>query len=388
MREFKRWLIKNWINVLLFIFVICVAFISIRYAQRYTASAKTTNDIRSIWQLAITAIAASVGIGTIINSTRSASIAAESMRVTKGKESREQSAHFLISSEMNYFSISPPMYKNDTEYSMIKKMAKYLEINVPKGEFIFINEVESENYSRKSFLNASSDIRDNRIKTTDTINTLKILNIGKGVGVNIEYSFNFLNMNDFKDYSTLNKHREFSASSAMEYPPYDINVQNNDNLFLIEMVDSTILAYADKIGIGNVLKNHHSKITLVYEKHPNKNYIDYLKSSDETCIPIPNEFMVLSKHYAIIYFYKKLLNSKKLSKGEMLNLNHLLEVDAIKPVGRFEIQYYNEEEIRAKFEGDRKKEQLFFEIYLKDDSIYKQDDKLHFNLEVIPSKVV
>ena len=385
MENTKRFMAKHWINALLLLFVGTITWFSIQYAKQYSASAKTTNDIRAIWQLAITAIAGSVGIGTIINSARSASTAAESMRVTKEKEKREQSSHLIASSSLNHFSISPPMYKNETDYKPTAKIAKYLEKIVEKDE---PNDHEEYNIAaRESFQLTSTDMREDRILTTDIINNLKIINIGKGVAINLEYSFDFINIDEFKDYKAISKNEEFNVVGASQYPSYNISVSKGDSLFVIEITDKILLYYAEELEMENHTIDYHSRANLVFEGYQNKSYLDYLKSGSEELLPIPNEFMILCKHYAMTIYYQKLNYNKKLSEFFKPNLKHIFTKKVIKPIGKAKIHYYNEEEIRDKSIGERKKEELIFDLHVKEESIFKQNDKLHFYLEVIPSKI-
>lgn len=110
MKQIMRWIKAHWFSVITILIVLILSLLAIYYAIEYSGKAKDASEKRSIFQLAITAIAASVGIGTIINSTRSASISAESIRVTKEKEQREQSPHILALSVSLKIPLSAPMY--------------------------------------------------------------------------------------------------------------------------------------------------------------------------------------------------------------------------------------------------------------------------------------
>lgn len=383
MNKFKRWLIKNWINVLLFIFVICVAFISIRYAQKYTASAKTTNDIRSIWQLAITAIAASVGIGTIINSTRSASIAAESMRVTKEKESREQSSHLIVSSALTKFGVSPPMYENEFEYSPPGIFSAFFEsirnkYDEEETEYIVIEE------SAERTIRA---LRSKRLIKDNPFNHMRILNIGKGSCINLEISFEFMNKKDFKDYNVSLESDISTPQGTSFYPSYDLSVLKNEKIFSIEIIDNAVNHYLKLFNNENLQSNLFKMANFTFENSNQIRYVNFINSKDEIIYKIPNDYMILCKHYAILHYYKKLNEIGKISSFVYPNIEHLILSDNIKPLGRLTIKYYDEEMVKENYYQDLKKKEIKFDLVIKDESISLEDSNLNFYLEIIPVPV-
>lgn len=164
----------------MFIFVGVISVNSICFALEYTSSAKATNVIRFIWQLAIKVIVSFVGIETIINSILSASLAAESLQVIKDGDAREHSSHIIDISPVGVFPIDLPQYRRCVSHSLDTKRS--IEIN---NGFISTAIAETQN---SKLLSVMSDVG------------FTVFNSGKRAYLNLEYDFTITNISNFRDY--------------------------------------------------------------------------------------------------------------------------------------------------------------------------------------------
>lgn len=374
----KRFILKHWINALLFLFVGIVAWFSIRYAKEYSTSAKTTNDIRAIWQLAITAIAGSVGIGTIINSARSASTAAESMRVTKDKEKREQSSHLIPLSNIEFFSLNAPFYIKQFNYMLNnfkKSVRDAVNSSVTESGSNGIAEfdIERDEYLKTIRENACSSLNDNLV--------INLINVGKGSCVNLEYSFEFLNLDKFKNYSFQPDLRLLPADIHNIYKPIVYSIEINDDFELmfkdLYLERFVYEEYPEWVEIGGTEFNYEMK-----EQH-GVEYINILKPSEEVQIIIPNEFLMLCKHYMnMSYIYSEVDKNGYLREVDNGYLDPWEEKNHIKPIGLLNISFFEESLIRiGEIDPDMRTE-LIYEVSLKDIEVKTQHESIRYYLEV------
>lgn len=367
MKKFKNFLIKNWINILLITFVICTAFISVLYARKFTALAKDTNEIRSIWQLAITAIAASVGIGTIINSTRSASTAAESMKVTKDRELREQSSHPVVLSLIAKFPYRAPMYEKNVSYNFPSEP----KLGSTKDK------VEMKARSDQQFINT---IKDSLIKQETYNHNLELVNTGKGSCVNLEYEFSFLNLNDFVGYSV-----EYENLTDIEnytrVPSYSLSVDEYKRIFEITTIDNHIAKFVEKINMIPEFKSSSVKNILRFDKNTTIRNYNYLESGKRIELPIPNEFILLSRHYALIEILKRKIKNNEMFSTLLPSIDPLVRSNHIMPIGRVTISFYDESLIRTGAYSPDKKIKINYSVSIKTSALNIYDDDFEMYLE-------
>jgi len=335
-----------------------------------------------VYQLGLTAFAATVGIGTVINSSRATEFSRKSIDMTQSKESREQSSHLVTSSQVNTFRMSPPMYKDSHVYSPTKYVAKSLY------NIIYVRHDSPESYSeaKKEFKKALKSIQEERIDEEDKLNTLHLLNIGKGVCLNAEYNFKFINIDDFNDYSALydiDKQGVYDVVAPGTYPSYDLITEQRKGSLRIIIVDHSIYHLAEQVSIDENEKDHYSVSDSIFVSSEQTTYIPFLEPGEDIYLPIPNEFMILCKHYLIMQLYKKQDNKSPISQFVRPGIQHLIEGKAVSPVGQVTMSYMDEEDVKAKNNIPVRKE-LIFNVSIKDDSIYKHGDDIRFYLEFTP----
>lgn len=377
MEKFKQLIVKHWINALLFLFVAIVTVYSIRYAQRYSSTAKNVNDIRAIWQLAITAIAGSVGIGTIINSARSASTAAESMRVTKDKEKREQASHLIPLSAIELFSLNAPFYTKKFIY-LINHLTEIKEKNIPDLERDPYGRVNSEK-ERESYLNS---IRDHVYEKAADSSIISLINVGKGSCVNLEYSFKFLNLNDFKNYSLKPDYKFLYQKTHEDCEPFAYSMEIDENLDLM-FNDLYIERFVDEVypewrDAGNGTDFNY----MMQEQHIVE-YINIIKPTGELYIKIPNDFMMLCKHYMnMSYFFDRVENGELISGAKKEYFEQWKKEKHIKPIGSLKISFFEESLIRTGEINPNMRRELTYQVSLKDVEIKRENHSLRYYLEV------
>ncbi len=373
----KRFIVKHWINALLFLFVGIVAWFSIRYAKEYSTSAKTTNDIRSVWQLAITAIAGSVGIGTIINSARSASTAAESMRVTKDKEKREQASHLIPLSAIELFPLNAPFYTEKFIY-MINHLTEITEKNIPDLERDPYGRANSEK-ERKTYLKS---IRNQAYKQTSYSSIINLINVGKGSCVNLEYSFKFLNLNDFKNYSLKPDYNFLDKKTHENCVPFAYSMEIDENFNLI-FNDLYIERFVDELYPEWRDAGNETNFNYMMQEENIVEYINIIKPTDELYIKIPNDFMILCKHYMnMSYFLDRVENDVLIHGAKKEYFEQWKKAKHIKPIGLLKISFFEESLIRTGEINPNMRRELTYQVSLKDVEIKQESFSLRYYLEV------
>lgn len=374
MKKLKKIFIRHGITILTILFVLIAIYLSVKYAQKYSVSAKNTNDIRSIWQLAITAIAASVGIGTIINSTRSASTATESMRVTKEKELREQSSHPIILSLIDAFPYKAPLYNIDVLYDFPSPLRE----EYTKQEFQNLEKfiLEQENRNRQQYINK---IKSQHFKKEKSNYHLEVINTGKGSCVNLEYEFEFSNMKELSGHSV--NYPDMQISRHKTIPSYSLSVNEYKRTYEISMIDNHIFEFIDSIDMKEGFKRMALEGSLKFGKENTfKNY-SLLESGQKLPLPLPNEFIVLSKHYAIVEILKKKVENNEIYSSLMPSIEPLIISKPIKPVGTITLTFYDESLIRSGTYSADKKTKITYSVSIKDSAISMNDDKFDMYLE-------
>lgn len=344
--------------------------------------AKDTKDIdvkRSIYQLGVTAIAASVGIGTIINSTRSASVAAESMKVTKDKEVREQSSHIIPLSSIGYFPLIAPFYKENFNY-MLDRFNASVEQNLINKSYKEGHEIleEFEN-ERKEYLDS---FQSNRFDLLDDNFVVKLVNIGKGSCVNLEYTFEFTNIQEFIGYKIDPNYDLISKSVYGNAKPISYSIEITSELEL-KFKDQYLEKFIDKEykewrSLGNGTEYNYK-----IQKNHVTEYTNIVKPSEEIDIYLPDEFLMLCRHYMNIKYLNHEQNNGRFefekNKGY---LKDWLVSKTIKPIGELKISFFEESLIRAGEIDSNKRTELTYRVSLKDIEVKFKNDEVRYYLEI------
>ncbi|WP_215085568.1 hypothetical protein [Exiguobacterium sp. s78] len=371
MKKFKDWWIKI-ISASVLWFVIPTFILVLTPTLWYTRPLLNLNseDI-TIYKFAITILGVAVGIGTVINSTRSAKAAAESIRVTKEKELREQSPHLLALSESLEIPLGAPMYKKYFDESPPDVSLLSRENYRSHKEIIEIVEENKDNRHLnieyieyyKQYLDYEKFIRNlnnNKFDFNEISNFISVLNTGKGTATNLEYEFIFENINVFSRYKF---DSSYSASLSSNVPIYSILVEDiSTKNALIRVSDLKIpeeyhaISYFQEDNVSEYLIKKEEKV-----------YLNVLPSNKEHQFPIPMMFSIMVKHYVICKYYQDTIKEIK----NYNYLHHLLDTyinEKIEiPKGKIVIRYMDGEIIRLN-NGKKRKVELTFDLLLKETS--------------------
>lgn len=358
--------------------MITLSSFAIYFAIKYTGKAKSTDEVRSIWQLAITAIAGSVGIGTIINTTRTASMSSESMRVTKEKEIREQSPHLIALSESLKIPLTAPMYKEflqdeypDTTYlnkhtkDFYKHLNEVREKNKNNPSILLNRNMEAlEEYEKSVELFSAymNKVISNKIKFRDAEHFISVVNSGKGTAVNIEYEFIFENYKKFSGYqfSSILKHPAYK-----DIPKYSISVEEikqNGMTPYFKMVDGHLTNDVSRLSAYRGADEAYYPIG---DDHTI--YLNVISSGESHNFPVPIAFSVLAKHYMICKYFKEeyTLVFSDFSKE---TIETYINAKPIMPEGKIIIRYTDDEVARTN-PNKKNKIELIYKVQLKETTL-------------------
>gem|GEM_PF-2926098 len=362
MKKIKQLIVKHWINVALFLLVGIVTWFSIRYALKYSNSAKTTNDIRAIWQLALTAIAGSVGVGTIINSARSASTAAESVRLTREKDLREQSSHLIIVSPVGGFPIELPHYSSRVSPNL---------------------DVTRNSVSNGILLQSINNARETRLQSSMPYVDFSLVNSGKGACLNLEYEFKITNVEKFQEYVF-----KFDEQDVLkEFVSYVLEINKlNSSFFEVNIINEWMrkamihLGEESNIALVESTDSYKVKIGKV------KRYYEIVKSEETLKLIIPPGFIILCRQYLLVNHLKSLIKEIYKNKNIPEELNSVLHHEAIKPEAEITLSYHNESDIRNGNYDFSKKTVELHSLRLIELNDYDVKDEFSYFLEISPLK--
>lgn len=370
---------KHKFSTFVIIMSLTLSILSAYYAWDLAKDTKDIDVKRSIYQLGVTAIAASVGIGTIINSTRSASVAAESMKVTKNKEVREQSSHIIPLSSIGYFPLIAPFYKENFNY-MLDRFNASVEQNLINKSYKEGHEIleEFEN-ERKEYLDS---FQSNRFDLLDDNFVVKLVNIGKGSCVNLEYTFEFTNIQEFIGYKIDPNYDLISKSVYGNAKPISYSIEITSELelkfkdqYLEKFIDEE---YKEWRSLGNGTEYNYK-----IQKNHVTEYTNIVKPSEEIDIYLPDEFLMLCRHYMNIKYLNHEQNNGRFefekNKGY---LKDWLVSKTIKPIGELKISFFEESLIRAGKIDSNKRTELTYRVSLKDIEVKFKNDEVRYYLEI------
>lgn len=325
-------------------------------------------------------IAAYVGIKAVVNSSKSAALSAESIKLTKEKELREQSSHLIVGSLIDKFPFNAPLYKETFLYDLpdesegitFRRKAFPREFSSQVKEFIA--------ETRADF---ATTILDKRYIPNVNQHVINIMNNGKGSCVNVQYEFLFKNISEFVSYEI--PYPEAAISVTSTYPTYQLKISEMKKFYEIHIIDNHILDYLDSTTIEKPFVGVYSGRSYNYlKREENIEYINHIKPSETKEVFIPNEFMILCKHYAIQYYLQKNDSLFSLVRNRV---KPLIDNRLIKPVGKIIISFYDESLIRTGEYSPEQRTVLEYNVELKNEAIKKtNDNQTHFYLEVNLSK--
>lgn len=297
-------------------------------------------------------IAAYVGIRAVVNSSKSAKlsaesvqIATESIRITKEKEQREQSSHLIPVSLSGEF---PLLMPNQNEG------------NSPDVPHLIIDSLDN----RGDILHKINGFFRNRINFPEDSNTeFTLSNVGKGSCVNLEYTFELVNLDDYKDFYFNSSVQNTSADEqGMRYMlDYEIKtapIENKRSFYFI-VKDKNMEIELKKAGFSSFEITHYAESTYFLEDKPFKKYVELLKPQQDIKLKIPAHFIFLCRHYLMS-------ESKFMEKQiELLNLSGKVNSQSIKPIGKIILSYHDESLIRLGELSPNRKSVFEYSINLK-----------------------
>lgn len=333
-------------------------------------------------------IAAYVGIRAVVNSSKSAKlsadsvrIATESIRVTKEKELREQSPHLIALSESLEIPVATPIFKELPDYSFpqidkliendtpdyLDDVLKYIS-NKENNKFFLLDEDKEKYY--KQHLDLEKFVKsylDNRFKFQETNHFISMLNSGKGTAVNIEYEFIFENIDTYSEYE-FNSYPGFLTSSNT--PTYKLKIDNiNDTEPRIYVTDLRLTK--DKYFF-----DYYDSVSEVdYIISPgNIVYLNVLPPGEKHNFPIPMIFSIITKHYILCNFFQNFyLNSP--SDLARDHFRPYLEEKLEPPKGKLIIRYIDDELSRLN-DISKNKIELIFSLSVKKTNINSNEGML------------
>ncbi|WP_215085572.1 hypothetical protein [Exiguobacterium sp. s78] len=338
-------------------------------------------------------IAAYVGIRAVVNSTKSAKlsaesvrIATESIRVTKEKDLREQSAHPIILSLIETFPYNAPLYKEKVQY---KFPVKTIIEEVDDDDFIGQLNYESDKaYFEKDFKRHVkafvSNLNSLKYERSSIANEIEIKNVGKGSCVNLNYEFIFENKYQFDDYN-INPPKN-NLIPPKNVPSYQMNVKKYKDFFEIVITDNHLANFMSSINVEwediekNFIESSLKNNIIFPEKNIFTNY-NFLESNGTCKVPIPNEFIILSKHYAIMNILRNQQKNKEMHNIVASSVSSIIEANLIKPVGIINLSFYDESLIRSGEYTSDKKNRLTYNVAVNENATILKGDEFVIYLE-------
>lgn len=374
----------------------------------------TLKERLPIYQLIVPTLATGIGVATVINSSRSINIASKAINISIENQIRDKSAHLVINS---YFQKGLP------------RIAPFIKQNENiNGELYSLKtsydrkKIEDIMYPRK-YLNIASFYLEGDPNTIypnffslETIDQeLTVVNTGKGSALNIEYSFEFSNIDKFVgEELSVKKQKIYSHTShPHRFISYDIKVSKEldesgetgfyifsfrDNLDYVKdyMNIPKNLDMARKVSSTENQKNTRmKKLEIINEtksveqidsdqkiikkqrslkmKQPRiVDYIENIDSGKSSKIQLPMEFVILCRHYAICEF----INNHYASSEDNLK--------SISPEGIIKLSYSDEHLIRSGEYSSVQKSFLTLSIKPKKLQVQSKSSGIKLYLEVTP----
>lgn len=370
MEKIKYWFIKTtsasvlWIVIPIFILVITPTL-------WYTKPLLNLTDIDvKIYQLAITVLGVTVGIGTVVNSARSAKMSTESIKLTKEKDLEEKSSHLIVLSLNGEFSYTPPMYSQEVVYDF----PRYYRLSEFLSSESELN--KKQKATSKETINSIEILRQHMYQDAKDNHCIVIHNSGKGIAVNLEYNFLFKNAEEFIGYNFL-INKDFYINNSFEKMIFNYQLgiyQNSESEQFIAMVDKQIQREMEKNPIFSEEDISEESIHIIKMNKHYQKYNNILLSKEKVCFPIPNSFMILCKHYIL---YKNLFEKQ----DDNSQINNVYNPPPI-PEGEISITFSDESKIRSGKYSSSHRSKLTYKVFLKELPSPISNGNIEFYLEI------
>lgn len=340
-------------------------------------------DDIEIYRLSTTILGITAAVGTLLNSARSAKsssesvrISAESIRVTKEKEAREQSSHLIPLSSIGYFPLIAPFYKKKFDY-MFNRFNKTTRNKLVKDtESLLIEKFDNE---RKNYMDI---FRDNSYNLSDDNFAIKLVNMGKGSCVNLEYSFKFTNINEFKEFKIAPDYNLLSSPKYGYAKPISYSIEINSELEL-KFKDLYLEKFLDEEYLEWRSEGNGSEFNYTMNEQHLTEFVNIVKPSQEIEIYLPDEFLMLCKHYMNIKYMHYVKKNGRFNTEKYTGyLDEWLKIKNIKPSGELKISFFEESLIRTGEIDSNKKTELTYRVSLKDIEIKFKNDEVRYCLEI------
>ncbi|WP_373954470.1 hypothetical protein QNN95_07365 [Exiguobacterium acetylicum] len=371
MKKIKKWWMRV-TNASVWWFVFPVYIIIIFPTLWYTRPILNLNttDIE-IYRLSTTVLAITAAVGTLVSSARSAKsssasvlIASESIKITKNKDLREQTSHLIPLSKIDAWPLNAPFYNKLFNYRI--------------DELIDLGRIDP-NEEKEEYLEKTHEHIFEKASFTPIVN---LINIGKGSCVNLEYSFEFQNLEEFQNYSVKTDYTYLEEGTFEEFEPfpYAINIDENydlmfKDLYIERYVNEKYPEWKEK---GNKT-NFNYKLKRVYTTE----YINIMKPDDEISIKIPNEFIILCRHYLnMSYYFKKISNNESVLGAKKEYFEQWKKENHIKPIGLLKIVFFEESLIKLGEMNPDKRTEYTYKVSIKNIEIKTGYRDIRYYLEV------
>lgn len=308
-----------------------------------------------IIQVGITALAATVGVGTVINSSRS-------MELTRKKDQREQSAHLMLLSYSGELTVSAPMYDEYVYYRIPNTKINPISRNHTDKNLFLESEKATEANNKDTLLEYAFSLSNKRIKfDKDKEKFLQLLNTGKGASVNVEVVFLISNIDELNNYSMdfPSEHIESDTSRVA----YSMNIEKAGERYVVSYQDLRLSNLFDHNLLSEEEIHSEKNFNYLFDKENGTLYKDVIMPGGSSDILIPHSFYMLCKHYVIVQSIKRRYGDNPMYFQEYDNI---INTNFIKPKGEIKISFMDENLIRTgSYEPDSRQE-LVYSLELKD----------------------
>lgn len=362
MKKNETWIKKHLFSIILVLTISIISISIIIYASNQASKQKDNSEKRAILQLAATSIAIATGIGTILNTSRSAGIAAESVRLTREKDLREQSSHLIAISPVGGFPIDLPQYLSNTSQHLDTK-----RYNIPEDNLFHLINSTQEYKLQPSMSNVG----------------FTLVNSGKGACLNLEYEFTITNAKSFLGYSF-----KFDDQDVLkEFPSYAFEIIKASESFLeVDIINEWMrkgiiyIGGDDEEALVRSTDSYKIKLAGVNRYH------EIIAPQESIKLNLPTSYIILCRQYLIVNYLKLLIKNVYKNKSIPDQLKDVLDHETIMPKANIRLNYHNESDIRnGNYDFNKKTVELHSVrlIQLKD---YDVEDEIPYFLEISPVK--
>lgn len=361
-KKFRGSIRKNSFSIGLVFTITVISIAIICYASYQASGESVTSEKRATFQLAATCIAIAIGIGTILNTSRSAGIAAESVRLTREKDIREQSSHLIIVSPVGGFPIELPQY--------LSKISTDLD-------------TKRYGISNGNLFKSINDAQNSKLQSSMSNVEFTLANSGKGACLNLEYEFTITNVQEFQGYSF--KFDDQDVLKEFTSYAFEINKSNSSSLEL-EILNGWMRK--GLIHLGQDIKSAYDGSTdsYVIKRGGIKRYHEIITSGSDIKLNIPTSYIILCRQYLLVNHLKLLVKKVYKDKDIPDELKFVLDHEAIMPKANIRLMYHNENDLRnGNYDFDKKTVELH-SVKLVQLEDYDVKDEIPYFLEISPVK--